>query len=343
MAIADICRRGKVVNKTRKTEWTTQGGDFTTQGVVELDEASLPQFTRRRKFSFRAHQIVSEAKGMYDIMLGRDFLQQIGLDILYSSKEFCWDDIKVPMTNCGHWTKQSVKQFNECKDQDETEEEFLLDAKYEKIDLNKVVERQTHLNQENKELLQELLQKFKGIFQGTLGRYTGDEVHIELKKNVKTFHAKAYWIPHAMLPVLKRDVEQLEDIRVLSKKKNSKWAAPSFTIPKKDMTIRFISDFRQLNKSVQRQPFPLPHIPNLLDSTGEFKWATAIDLSMGYYHIRLDKEARNLCTVILPWRKYVYNVLPMGFVGSTDIFQHIMNNIFSDLFSDLPVVLCYLK
>ena len=264
MAIADICCRGKLVNMTQKTKWTTQVGDFTIQGVVELDKATLPQFMCRSKFSFRAHQIVSKAKGMYDIILGRDFLQQI-------EKEFCWDDIKVPITNPGHWTKQLVKQFSKCKDPDETEETFLLDVKYEKINLNKVVERQTHLNQENKELLQTLLQKFEGIFQGTLGRYTGDKVNIELKKNVKPFHAKAYRIPHAILLVLKKEVEQLEEIRVLSKKKNSKWAAPSFAIPKKDMTIRFISDFRQLNKSVQRKLFPLPHIRDLLDSTAEFK------------------------------------------------------------------------
>ena len=58
---------------------------------------------------------------------------------------------------------------------------------------------------------------------------------------------------------------------------------------------------------------------------------------MYYYHIRLDKEARDLCTIILPWGKYAYNVLLMGFIRSTDIFQHIMNI----MFSNLPTVLCY--
>jgi len=319
------------VYDTKKTEWATQG-------VVELSEATLPQFTRRRKFNFKAHQIVSDSKSMYDIIMGRDILQQIGLDILYSSNEFCWDEIKVPMTPRGYWTKQSVKQFDEYEDTEKAEEAFLLDAKYGKVDLKKVVEEQTHLNEENKKILLELLQQFEGIFQGTLGRYTGDEVKIELKENVKPFHAKAYRIPHSILPVLKKEVERLERIGVVSKNRNSKCAAPSFAIPKKDMTIRFISDFRQLNKSVQRKPFPLPHIRDLLDSTGEFLWATAIDLSMSYYHIRLSSEAKDLCTIILPLGKYCYNVLLMGFVGSTNIFQHIMNN----MFSDLPSVLCYL-
>ena len=35
-----------------------------------------------------------------------------------------------------------------------------------------------------------------------------------------------------------------------------------------------------------------------------FKYATPIDLNMGYHHIRLNENASNLCTIILPWGKY---------------------------------------
>ena len=40
----------------------------------------------------------------------------------------------------------------------------------------------------------------------------------------------------------------------------------------------------------------------------------SLDLNMGYYHIRLCKEASNLCTIILPWVKYRYKRLTMGLV-----------------------------
>jgi hypothetical protein len=42
---------------------------------------------------------------------------------------------------------------------------------------------------------------------------------------------------------------------------------------------------------------------------------------MGYYTIRLDPMASKMCTIILPWEKYSYKRLPMGFGGSADIFQ----------------------
>ena len=69
-----------------------------------------------------------------------------------------------------------------------------------------------------------------------------------------------------------------------------------------------------------------------------FKYATAIDLRKGYYHIPLDKETQKLCTTILPWGKYSYNRLPMGIATSPDIFQKAMN----DIFGDLDYVLVYL-
>jgi hypothetical protein len=69
-----------------------------------------------------------------------------------------------------------------------------------------------------------------------------------------------------------------------------------------------------------------------------FTWATALDLSMGYYHIVLDKESSYLCTMIVPWGKYRYCRLPMGLNGSPDIFQAIIN----DIMGDLPNVRAYL-
>ncbi len=52
-----------------------------------------------------------------------------------------------------------------------------------------------------------------------------------------------------------------------------------------------------------------------------FTFATALDLNMGYYTIRLDPDASKISTIIFPWGKYSYKQLPMGIAGSPDIFQ----------------------
>ena len=59
-----------------------------------------------------------------------------------------------------------------------------------------------------------------------------------------------------------------------------------------------------------------------------FQYAVSLDLNMGYYHIRLRKNASELCTIILRWRKYRYKNLPMGLANSPYIFQQNMNDLF---------------
>jgi len=85
--------------------------------------------------------------------------------------------------------------------------------------------------------------------------------------------------------------------------------------------VRTISDFRELNKRIVRKPYPIPKISMILQELEGFTYATALDLNMGYYTIRLDPKASEMCTIIFPWGKYSYKRLPMGFGGSADIFQ----------------------
>ncbi len=63
----------------------------------------------------------------------------------------------------------------------------------------------------------------------------------------------------------------------------------------------------------------------VLQELEEFSFATALDLNMSYYTIRLDPDASKICKIIFPWGKYSYKQLPMGIAGSPDIFQEKMS------------------
>ena len=135
-----------------------------------------------------------------------------------------------------------------------------------------------------------------------------------------------------------KEIQRLCDIGILAKCNDSEWAAPTFIQPKKTGNDRVLTDFRILNKYIKRKSCPLPKISNLLQKLEGFTWATSLNLSMGYYHIVLDKESSYSCTMILPWGKYHYCCLPMGLNGSPDIFQAITN----DIMGNLPNVRAYL-
>ena len=97
--------------------------------------------------------------------------------------------------------------------------------------------------------------------------------------------------------------------------------------PKKNKEVRFSTDFREVNKRLVRKPYLLPIIQQILQELIGFMFATALDLNMGYYTIRLDPDASRICTIIFPWGKYSYLRLPMGIAGSPDIFQGRMSQL----------------
>jgi hypothetical protein len=141
-----------------------------------------------------------------------------------------------------------------------------------------------------------------------------------------------------------KEIDRLIAIGVLKWQPLSKWASPSFIIPKKDHTVCTLSDFRELNKCIVPKPYPIPKISTTLHELEGITYATTLDLNMGYYTIRLDPTAAKMCTIIFPWGKYSYQRLPMGFAGSADIFQAEMGNLMAALeyvraYIDNPLVI----
>jgi hypothetical protein len=159
------------------------------------------------------------------------------------------------------------------------------------------------------------------LFDGTLGDWKTKPVSFQLKEGVSPYHGQAFPVPKVHKETIIKEVERLCKLGVLERQSASEWALPSFIIPKKDKTVRFLSDFWEVNKRLDRQPFPIPKISTVLQEIEGFSYAIALDLNMVYYTIRLDPDASKICTIIFPWGKYSYKRLPMGIAGSPDIFQ----------------------
>ena len=52
---------------------------------------------------------------------------------------------------------------------------------------------------------------------------------------------------------------------------------------------------------------------------------------MGYYCIPLSPVSRKLCTIVLPWGKFEYQILSIRLCNSADTFQEKMNELFNGL------------
>ena len=130
------------------------------------------------------------------------------------------------------------------------------------------------------------------MFDGNLVTWHGKTYDIKLKPDAAPYHGKPFPVPCIHELTFKQELDQLEYLKVIKKVNRSQWVAPTFLIPKKDITVRFISDFRELNKHILRQPYPIPRIQYLLLRLEGFRYGTTLDLNMGYYHIELSAKSK---------------------------------------------------
>jgi len=326
----------KITTKTQK--WETRAGIFTTNAKAKL-QCSLPELDGDKTITYNVHIDASEAEQRYDLIMGRDLLAELRLLL-----DFGGHVMKAetgPYAGCSAPMKSidDVINFENADIIDDLyESERVRDsmdrvnriqaANYHKADLKKVCDECEHLERDDRLKLYKLLKRYEFLFDGTLGTWRTAPVDLELKPGAKPYHAKPYPVPRVHEKVFRDEVERLCKIGVLRKVNDSKWGAPTFIQPKKNKTVRFLSDFRELNKLIKRKPFPIPKIQDMLQKLEGFTYATSLDLNMGYYHIRLTPEASRLCTIVLPWGKYSYNSLPMGVCNSPDIFQEKISELF---------------
>ena len=330
------------------TRWRTSNGIFETNKVANIDLV-FPEYSNSKLVKVRPDVVEvpeSETLPPYDLILGTETLAKLGVILNFKDNTISIDDTSLPWRKVAslqhpeHLLALYQDTFEPVATADETKRTMkILDAKYEKADLPKIVQDNCqHLTTDQRNELLRLLLKFEELFDGTLGDWDTEPVDIELKPDAKPYHGRAFPVPVIHKDTLMKELERLVELGVMIKQPNSEWGSPTFILPKKNKTVRVLTDFREVNKRIVRKPFPIPKIATVLQELEGFQYATALDLNMGYYTIRLTPDASKICTIVLPWGKYSYLRLPMGMSGSADIFQSKM----TALMENLEYVRCYI-
>jgi transposase InsO family protein len=204
---------------------------------------------------------------------------------------------------------------------DELYQSSIKESSYDSVDPAQIASACPHLSLQQQASLTKLLSRFPVLFNGHLRQFTDETIHLEVDPSIKPHRSRAYAVPHAHLPVFKQELQRLVDIGVLERSGRADWVSGTFIIPKKDGRVRWVSDFRALNKAIKRRYYPLPKIGDILSRRKGYRYLTKIDLSMQYYSFALDESSSALCTIATPFGLYRYKRLPMGVSAAPDIAQ----------------------
>ena len=229
------------------TQWKTTVGVFTTKKQViinfQLSELSETVLVHHK---FNVH---NSPLGQYDMIIGRDLISHIDLDVCGSNLTIKWPskDTEAPFKNSG----LSQEETHFIRDPESLEGETdrmsrILDAKCSKADLHQIAKNVKTLNKDEQKNLEKVLKASESSFDGTLDRWEGNPHEINLKDNVQPYHAKPFSVPHAHEKTLRMEVDRLCSIGVLKKVNRSQWASPSFIIQKKDNTVRLLMTLERI-------------------------------------------------------------------------------------------------
>ena len=134
----------------------------------------------------------------------------------------------------------------------------ILDSTYGKADLQEVVKQAKHINSQQQDMLYQLLKKYEKVFDGELSKWDADPVDFEFVEGAKPHSVRHYPVPHVHKETFKKELLRLVELGVLEPVQSSEWGSPTFIIPKKDGKVRFVSDFRKLNKKLKENHIPCP-------------------------------------------------------------------------------------
>ena len=113
---------------------------------------------------------------------------------------------------------------------------------------------------------------------------------------------------------------------------NSPWALPVVIVKKKDGSLRFCVDFRQLNAATVKDVHPLPRIDDLLDALQGARWFSTLDLKRGYWQVPImerDKEKTAFRTS--SGQLYEFNQVSFGLCNAPATFSRLMDCVLSGL------------
>ncbi|XP_016192123.1 uncharacterized protein LOC107633004 [Arachis ipaensis] len=129
--------------------------------------------------------------------------------------------------------------------------------------------------------------------------------------------------------VVEEQVQALLEARFIREVKYPAWLENVILVKKQNGNWRMCVDYTDLNKACPKDPYPLPNIDTLVDSSSGYQYLSFIDAYSGYNQIPINKSGQEKTSFITPRANYCYMVMPFGLKNAGATYQRSMNKVFT--------------
>jgi transposase InsO family protein len=177
--------------------------------------------------------------------------------------------------------------------------------------------------------LQRMLKTYESVFRPVLP--DGPPPERVLKHSIDTGDASpinlnAYPLSTLQLQEQAKQVTELLN-KGLIRESASPWGFPVVFVRKTDQTWRMCIDYRALNAVTKKNGYPLPRIQDCLDQLSHARYMTKLDLTSGYWQVRLNEPDMHKTAFNTRQGKFEFVAMPFGLTNAPATFQTLMNSI----------------
>ncbi|KAK9727489.1 DDE superfamily endonuclease [Popillia japonica] len=147
---------------------------------------------------------------------------------------------------------------------------------------------------------------------------------------VELNHDKFFYRPRRLSYADKQTVHEITNDLVnrgIIRKCSSPYASPIVLVNKKNGAKRMCVDYRDLNKIVVKDRFPIPNIVDQIDGLHGKKWFSKLDLKDAFHNIKLDSASTQYTSFVTFEGQFEYLKLPFGFCNSPSIFARFVSDL----------------
>ena len=119
---------------------------------------------------------------------------------------------------------------------------------------------------------------------GQLGKVDVTPHRIEVIPRARPRRPQPDRTSRASREVIAKEVQRERDLGVIEPS-SAEWAFPVVLVPKRDGTMRFYVDYRQLNEETVRDEYPLLRMDDCIDFLWDAKVFSTRDCNSGYWQI----------------------------------------------------------
>ena len=131
-------------SRAKSITWTTPSGEMTTDQTVK-GQFTIPELQEKKLIEWELH--ITESLGSYDMIIGRDLMEFLGIDVRFSTRTIEWENHSMPFKAAkatveeDYHVEESMilsEKFDIMAADNASKVKDILDAKYTAADLGEI-------------------------------------------------------------------------------------------------------------------------------------------------------------------------------------------------------------